>query len=239
MSLNSIGSNIPVEVAKGGTGLASVTEYAVVCGGTSATGALQQVSGVGTSGQVLTSNGAAALPTWQAAASTPGMVFFGSQTESGGTAITFDGFYSASHPIFFIAAHNITAGTTGDTLIAEVSTNNGSSWLSTGYTSAFYYYDSGGSGVETSTASGLLSRATDFSDASAGNFICNLNGVYSTNRAALFMSCSYPSVALSNDYSGAFAWSSLPSGTQLTSIRFRMSSGTISGTANMYYYIGS
>lgn len=52
-------------VAGGGTGAASFTAYAVICAGTTSTGAFQNVSGVGTTGQVLTSNGAAALPTWQ------------------------------------------------------------------------------------------------------------------------------------------------------------------------------
>ncbi|MFA6080756.1 MAG: hypothetical protein WC753_04770 [Candidatus Gracilibacteria bacterium] len=42
------------------------TAYAVICAGTTATGALQNVSGLGSAGQVLTSNGAAALPSWQA-----------------------------------------------------------------------------------------------------------------------------------------------------------------------------
>src|SRR5215470_2549045 len=58
----------PAPVVEGGTGAATFTAYSVVCGGTTSTGAFQNVSGVGTSGQVLTSNGAAALPTWQAAA---------------------------------------------------------------------------------------------------------------------------------------------------------------------------
>ena len=52
-------------VSGGGTGLASTTAYAVLCGGTSSTSALQSIASVGTSGQVLTSNGAAALPTFQ------------------------------------------------------------------------------------------------------------------------------------------------------------------------------
>lgn len=55
-----------VTVPYGGTGDASFTAYSVICGGTTSTGVLQSVSGVGTSGQVLTSNGASALPTWQA-----------------------------------------------------------------------------------------------------------------------------------------------------------------------------
>lgn len=53
-------------VAEGGTGKSTTTAYAVLAGGTTTTGALQQVSGVGSSGQILTSNGASALPTWQA-----------------------------------------------------------------------------------------------------------------------------------------------------------------------------
>lgn len=59
-----------VDVAHGGTGNTTFTAYSVVCAGTTATGVFQNVSGVGTSGQVLTSNGASALPTWQGAAAT-------------------------------------------------------------------------------------------------------------------------------------------------------------------------
>lgn len=47
---------------------ANMTAYAVVCGPTSAPGDLQSIAGVGTSGQVLTSNGAGSLPTFQDAA---------------------------------------------------------------------------------------------------------------------------------------------------------------------------
>ena len=54
-------------VANGGTGNTTFTAYSVICAGTTATGVFQNVSGVGTSGQILTSNGAAMLPTWQAA----------------------------------------------------------------------------------------------------------------------------------------------------------------------------
>jgi len=61
------GVALPVGVANGGSGLATLSTFALLAGGTTATGALQQVAGLGTSGQVLTSNGTAALPTWQAA----------------------------------------------------------------------------------------------------------------------------------------------------------------------------
>lgn len=60
-------SNAAVTVPQGGSGITTTTPYAILTGGTTSTGALQQVSGVGSSGQVLTSNGAGTLPTWQAA----------------------------------------------------------------------------------------------------------------------------------------------------------------------------
>jgi hypothetical protein len=70
--LASTGGNTPdislgtVPVSKGGTGATSATAYAVLAGGTTSTGAFQSVASVGTSGQVLTSNGAGALPSFQA-----------------------------------------------------------------------------------------------------------------------------------------------------------------------------
>lgn len=50
-------------VANGGTGQSSLTTYTLLAGGTTSTGALQQVS-AGTLGQLLQSNGAGALPSW-------------------------------------------------------------------------------------------------------------------------------------------------------------------------------
>lgn len=55
-----------ITVPYGGTGLTATTPYAVLCGGTTGTGALQSIASVGTAGQVLTSNGAGMLPTFQA-----------------------------------------------------------------------------------------------------------------------------------------------------------------------------
>lgn len=55
-------------VAGGGSGVSSLTAYAPIFGGTTSTGAVQSGT-VGTAGQVLTSNGAGALPTFQAPAS--------------------------------------------------------------------------------------------------------------------------------------------------------------------------
>ena len=61
-------SGTALSVANGGTGATSLTAYAPVFGGTTSTGAVQSGT-VGTAGQVLTSNGAGAVPTFQAAGS--------------------------------------------------------------------------------------------------------------------------------------------------------------------------
>ena len=65
-------------VANGGTGVASATAYALLAGGTTTTGPFQSIASVGTSGQVLTSNGAGALPTFQAASGGVTTISFGS-----------------------------------------------------------------------------------------------------------------------------------------------------------------
>ena len=72
-----------VDVAHGGTGSSSFSPYAVICAGTTATGVFQNVSGVGTAGQILVSNGAAAYPTWQTIAGGGDMLLAGVQTNTG------------------------------------------------------------------------------------------------------------------------------------------------------------
>lgn len=65
-SVNITGGSITgitdLAVADGGTGTSSLAQYAVMLG--NGTGAVQTVSGLGTSGQVLTSSGTGAAPTW-------------------------------------------------------------------------------------------------------------------------------------------------------------------------------
>lgn len=65
LTANTLALTNALTVPNGGTGITSATAYALLTGGTTSTGAFQTVSGLGTSGQVLTSNGAGALPSWQ------------------------------------------------------------------------------------------------------------------------------------------------------------------------------
>ena len=52
-------------VANGGSGRSTQTAYALIAGGTTSTGPQQSLASVGTTGQLLVSNGASALPSFQ------------------------------------------------------------------------------------------------------------------------------------------------------------------------------
>lgn len=66
-SLN-LSSTNPLPVTQGGSQIATATAYTPICAGITATAPFQSADvGFATAGTVLTSNGAAALPSWQAA----------------------------------------------------------------------------------------------------------------------------------------------------------------------------
>lgn len=79
----------------GGTGNTTFTAYSVINAGTTATGAFQNVSGVGSSGQALTSNGASALPTWQNLGAGGGSSFYLSVGPGGATLTDATTYYFA------------------------------------------------------------------------------------------------------------------------------------------------
>ncbi|MEO6077580.1 MAG: hypothetical protein ABIP54_02225 [Candidatus Andersenbacteria bacterium] len=54
-----------ITVPNGGTGAVAFTAFGVLCGGTTSTSAVQSLASTGTAGQVLASNGAAALPSFK------------------------------------------------------------------------------------------------------------------------------------------------------------------------------
>jgi hypothetical protein len=105
-----------VGVAKGGTGRTTNTAYAIMAGGTTSTGAQQQVSGLGTSGQVLTSNGAGALPSWQAipgGSSSFAVVTVSGTQDSSNKTFTLGSTISSADQIF-LNGQLLTPGSTND-----------------------------------------------------------------------------------------------------------------------------
>lgn len=111
-----VGSSI-LGVVNGGTGIATTTAYALIAAGTTATGPFQQVSGLGTTNQVLASNGAGALPSWKDATTALGAAL--TRVDDTNVTLTLGG--SPSNAL--LAATSITAGWTGQLALARGGTN--------------------------------------------------------------------------------------------------------------------
>ena len=125
--------NNALSVSSGGTGVASATAYSVLCGGTTSTGAFQSISGVGSSGEVLTSNGAGTLPTWQPLPSTPApfasgtaIVFAQTAAPTGWTKVT-----SYNDAALRIVSGTASSGGSVDFSTAFANTTTGTTTLST------------------------------------------------------------------------------------------------------------
>ncbi|CAB4139845.1 hypothetical protein UFOVP353_55 [uncultured Caudovirales phage] len=227
----------------GGTGRASHTAYAVVCGGTTSTSAQQSVASVGTSGHVLTSNGAGALPSFQALpTASGGWVPIKTVTASasatvdfvnGSAGVVLDSTYKA----YAVVISVLRPATDGSDLYIRTSSNGGVS------------FDTGGSDYNYA-ATGLNSNGTNING--QGNntyaFVCGFLGNdtgESTSAVIYFFS---PSSTLKFQFSGQTAFTNALGYTSTNSfvgsrlaiadvdaIRFLMSSGNItSGTFTLY-----
>lgn len=112
-------------VSGGGTGTDTIAPYSVVCGGVTSEGPLQTVSGTGTAGFVLTSNGNGALPSWQVAPAGGG----GSGAAIAIQVITATGDYFPSASMTSCLVELIGAGAGGQsvdsTLINPIAGNGG------------------------------------------------------------------------------------------------------------------
>ncbi len=123
----------PLIVPNGGTGLASLTTYAPLLGGTASTSALQQVA-LGATGTALTSAGAAALPTWANGAGA--ITELSTQTVSGVSNINFDNtIINSTYTKYLCVYNNFVYGFTSPPISFIVSSDNGSTFLTTGYQS--------------------------------------------------------------------------------------------------------
>lgn len=218
----------PIGVVNGGTGVASFTTYAPLCGGTTSTSALQQsTAGLSTSGNVLVSSGSGALPTWVSIAALSKITTLTASTSAN---LTFDSTQiTSAYSIYFIEFSQVIGDTGGNSLDMVISTDGGSSYLATGY--------HGGSNRHLYNATTLFNSAsttqpTIFPTASAGK----TSGYMYINMPPS-ASCSYVGQGYTQSASSThIAFYGLnTSTTTITNLRFLMSGGNIlSGSITLY-----
>lgn len=189
-----VSASTPVNVSTGGTGISTVSAYSILCGGTTNTGAFQAVSTQGTSGQVLTSNGANALPTWQNATT---------------------GILSSVYPIgsYYI---NETDSTNPATLFGF------GTWVAVtdrfiiGASGTYSAGSTGGATTHTLTTAEIPALTYTFSGSSAGGapgpttaYVGNLNNSTTTNlsaTSAISTNAGGGSHSILNPYIAAYIW---------------------------------
>ena len=125
-------TDTPIGVVNGGTGDSSLTAYAVMCGGTTTTGAVQSIAALGSSGQVLTSGGAGALPTFTSAGR---LVYLSQLSASNSASISFTSLITSAYNSYLLTYYNVFPITNTAGLNMQISTNNGSSYIATNYLS--------------------------------------------------------------------------------------------------------
>lgn len=164
---------IDVVVADGGTGVSSLTAYALLAGGTTSTGPVQSLAGLGSATQVLTSNGAGALPTFQAIPA-QGWAALGTITTTSGSSQALSGLTLTSYKFLRCYLNGVsgsngvgsnitqnsrviailTAAAGAPSGILEIDLSTGASYFVTGGTTSTTATSGGGpSGVTTGSTS--------------------------------------------------------------------------------------
>ena len=218
-------------VAGGGTGLTSTTAYSVLCGGTTTTGALQSVASVGTTGQVLTSNGAGALPTFQAAAGgSSAITLVHTLTASSSASLAFTSTYiTNTYPIYMLLFNRVLPATNTQALQMTFSTNNGSTYLSTNYQGGYITWSSGPSGSQSNqTSYAAISNSVSSTYGISG--VLYLYGLATSAGTAPTWQGNFTGMA-----NFGFTGGSNTGSSTVNNIKFAFASGNIaSGTISLY-----
>jgi hypothetical protein len=128
---NNINTGKPIEVVHGGTQNASFTAYGTIVGGTTSTGALQNI-GTGSPGQVLTSTGSSSLPVWSGGPGAWNLIQTQSVSNTKSLAFSIPSTYST----YMIVVSNLQKGTPDSNpcnFTIQLSNNGGASYIGSGY----------------------------------------------------------------------------------------------------------
>ena len=226
-------------VAGGGSGLTSATAYGLIVGGTTTTGNLQVIT-PGTSGTVLQYNGASSLPTWVTAPSggTNRLVLIQSQTASSSSSLTFTSGITSTYNDYWICISSIITSATGANLEMQISTNGGSSYISSSYTT--------GEVSTNNTVGGAWNNDVNATSYMIAIHNVSTSSVYASTSFTLYNAtsgsgyvqtqgtgCSYDA-GLSGMYFIYQMGNYNTSSTTVNALKFLTSSGTFSGTISLF-----
>jgi hypothetical protein len=234
---NATDTSNPVSISQGGTNASSMTN---ADGVVYYNGTLLSTTGVGTSGQVLTSNGAGVAPSFQAGGGgTGGLVLLASQTASSSSSIDFTSVISGTYDAYELYFSAVVPTTNTDFLEMLISINNGSTWLTAnGSYAAGVNYAAQGSGTF-SNFNDALGRFIPLSSALSNTSGTGASGrltFYNTGNGGTFAMTGLCVFNGSTSGAGTLGWFGDGNGSiGVNAIRFLMSTGTIaSGTFSLY-----
>ena len=223
-------------VAGGGTGVTSATAYAVLCGGTTTTNPFQSIASVGTSGQVLTSNGAGALPTFQSNAG-GSIVKLLTQTAASSSTITFNSTYiTATYDAYMLVINNVIPSASTNSFLMQLSVDNGSNYLATGYNGECSVIQGTGAGVSSTniTTAFPFTITSHFGTTNAWNGTIHLYNMTTGHTPSIGGSLTYFDTTAASQVAGLLGgWG--PASITVNNIKFSLASGNFTtGTFTLY-----
>ena len=223
---NATNTSDPVAISQGGTNASSLatTDGVIYYDGTRL-----NTTGVGTSGQVLTSNGIGTPPSFQSAGpGQGGLVLLSTMTASNSTTIDFVGIMTSAYKNYQLFFNNVVPVTNNTVL--RMLYGSGSSFSSSGYNAGCRYVASNSSSFAViSDPSQTYIPLTNTVSSTAGQGASGFINIYNIGSGL------NPSINGLSTWSGFTGWFADESHSNINSIRFLMSSGNISsGTFSLY-----
>lgn len=176
MSTNSsINSANPIQVARGGTGRNSNITYTPICSGTTTTNPHQSIANTGSAGQILVSNGAGQLPSFQTGPSAGKLIKIATTAiVNSSTLVTFTNL--TTYKSYVLIVSSVSPNTNAVSIILEVSSDNGSTWLVISYNSGllFWPYNNFSQNVTTLSSAMIIAHSVSNTSTTPLNGAINL-----------------------------------------------------------------
>lgn len=215
-------------------GLVSVVDNGVLV--TDATGVPSLLAN-GTAGYVLTAQ-SGAPPAWAASGGSSGaLTLLQTQTVSGSTGVAFNSTYiTGTYSTYCIQVENLTVSNSGVGFIFQVSVDNGSNYLATGYNSMICLINNAGSPAGgASTTEGIFAGYANFfgSTGNGGGQVW-LRNIGSSANSTFDGTTICPQSNSSNNICFNNIAGFFPTGITINNLKFTVTAGTFSGTFSIY-----